>query len=402
MSQIYYTLEQTAEILKVPPGEVNRMREQNVIRAFRDGSNWKFRKEDVDKTLADLIKKKNQEEATEEVEEDDILTLGFGADDDDLPTLIADPTAVSSVIDSAVDVVVEPVEDIVEVAHEAVVDAAQNVTDDIKSTISFEKKTEKEEDDGLSLADDDVDDDNLHIGLTEDSDLHHLPGGAGLQLESDEHDEDEELVLGGGSDLDLTGGSGLTLANDDEESIGLVGDNELELDEDSDILALADSEEDSTGIDFSKDSSAAVQDEPQDEEESFDPAFELVSEDEDEPDSSSQVIALDDASDTFSQDSFDEFDDFGPVPTTESSIQLGQDDPLIGGSAPTPTTTSATSPYQATYSGKAVVALGIACLLLGLSGMMLYDLVRNMWSWGQPFVLTSPIMETIAGIAGLK
>ena len=34
---MYYTLEKTAEILEMNPGDVNRLREQGKLRAFRDG-----------------------------------------------------------------------------------------------------------------------------------------------------------------------------------------------------------------------------------------------------------------------------------------------------------------------------------------------------------------------------
>jgi hypothetical protein len=36
-----------------------------------------------------------------------------------------------------------------------------------------------------------------------------------------------------------------------------------------------------------------------------------------------------------------------------------------------------------------------------LCGMMMYDLLRSMWSWEQPFFITSGLMNTILGWIGL-
>lgn len=414
MSQVYYTLEQAAEVLKIPPGEVNRMREQNQIRAFRDGSNWKFRKEDVDKTLTDLMRKQNQDEENPivEDEDDDILTFGMGADDEELPTLMADnaDSVVHSAVTEAVNTAAEPVvslakdtvehvHDAVDHVHDAVAETAQNVTDHVKDSLSLAK-----EDDELSIADDE--DDDLNIGLS--SDIHQLAGEPGPALEP-EHDEDD-LVLGGGSDLDLTGGSGLTLGGENEEDslgLGLADDDELELDEDSDILAIADDEEDSLGLESSLDSdSAALHMIPDDDEqESTDPSFDLVSvDDEDEPDSSSQVISLDKADDSFSDDPFGsgmsdmgDVSDFGGVNDFGPSQAPAADLTSMPAAQPAPTGPAS---YETNYGSGFLAALCIGFLLLAVSGLMLYDLVRNMWSWGEPYVLTSPIMETIAGLFG--
>lgn len=383
MSQVYYTLEQAAEVLKISPGEVNRMREQNQIRAFRDGSNWKFRKEDVDKSLTDLMRKENQEhdEVNFGEDADDVLTFGLGGDDEDLPTLMAD-TAESAVHSAVVGAVHDSVESSLNLAKKTAANAVQNVADHVHDALTLDKNEDSE----LSLADND---DDLNIGLS--SDVHQLAGEPGPELEI-AHDEDD-LVLGGGSDLDLTGGSGLTLAGEDDDSVGLglAADDELELDEDSDILAIAGTGEDSDSVAFHV--------EPEEDTDVSDVGFDLVSaEDDDEPDSSSQVISLDKADDSFiDEPMFSDSDmsgfgdvDVGPGPTdafagpdmTSAPVHAGPVGPL---------------PYQANYSGGGVIAMGVCILLLSLGGMMLFDLVRNIWSWDQPFVLTSSLMNMIAG-----
>lgn len=44
----YYTVEEAAQILGTTPAEVNQRRERNELRGFRDGSNWKFKVEDIE------------------------------------------------------------------------------------------------------------------------------------------------------------------------------------------------------------------------------------------------------------------------------------------------------------------------------------------------------------------
>ena len=34
--------------------------------------------------------------------------------------------------------------------------------------------------------------------------------------------------------------------------------------------------------------------------------------------------------------------------------------------------------------------------------MLMYDLVRNMWSWDRPYTVNSSIMDSILGLFGVK
>ncbi|MGL6194789.1 MAG: helix-turn-helix domain-containing protein [Thermoguttaceae bacterium] len=379
MAQEYYNLERTAEVLKLTPGEVNRMREQSQIRAFRDGSNWKFRKEDVEAAYAEMIKRRNKA-AEAELDEDELSlgdledSLSFGGDDDeeDQPTMLAN------------------------------------------SAIS--------EDDGLELALDDIDD-GLSLDLSEDSAVPALGNGSGINLSKNASDinlagagsdaEDDDIVLGTPSDLKLTSDSSISLVDDSGDSydVSIADDDVLELDEDSDILAIS-SEDSELPTMLSEDGGNE---------------FELVAEadGDDDLDSSSQVISLEGedspfggfgdadlgSADMFSEQEFgdqpiDSSDFAASEPVSSAGFDMG--DPAAFSSAAvsvTPTAVSAaSSPYEPRYSGGAVWGLMMPCVLfLAIAGMMLYDLIRNMWSWtAQSSVLTSPIMEPIASMLGLK
>ena len=332
MTQEYYSLERTAEVLNISTGEVNRMREQGQLRAFRDNATWKFQKKDVDETLANLIKKKNQQA---EAEEDEILTFGLVEEDEDLPTLMA----------------------------------ATNLSDT---------------DDGLSL----VDEEESSLGLGLDSDeTFNLDDASpiGIDLGKSPEPDEDDLVLGGGSDLNLSGGSSISLVDESGE----IG---LDFDEDSNILAIADSEDDSDVPTMLADDGEVAK-------------FDLVAEgDMDESESSSQVIALEgddsfgpfgveisDFGDSFSGESAD----FGAVESTDS-FGAGGSSTDFGPMAAPVSKPAARSPYEATYSGKAVTALGLCCVFpVALAGLMIFDLVRYMWSWDQPASMPSPIIDMI-------
>jgi hypothetical protein len=50
---------------------------------------------------------------------------------------------------------------------------------------------------------------------------------------------------------------------------------------------------------------------------------------------------------------------------------------------------------EAPYTGLNILALSVCTLLLILGGMMAYDLMRNMWSWGGPYTVNSQLMDLI-------
>jgi hypothetical protein len=52
---------------------------------------------------------------------------------------------------------------------------------------------------------------------------------------------------------------------------------------------------------------------------------------------------------------------------------------------------------EAPFSVWNILFLSLCAILLLLCGMMLYDLMRNMWSWDQPYGVNSSLMDTIVG-----
>ncbi|MDD3586879.1 MAG: helix-turn-helix domain-containing protein, partial [Thermoguttaceae bacterium] len=183
MSQ-YYDLEKASQVLNLSTAEVNRLREQGKIQGFRDGSNWKFKREDVDKYLTQRIKtgsesgefvlagddedsslfEKDEEELTPAG--DNFLDLTF--DDTELPSLMGQKPA-----------------DVSPAKPESVPASSPQVT-----------STTSPSDSGLSLDDDDnkinVDNDLDFLSLVDDDLALNMGNTDGLSLASD-----DDVVLGG-------------------------------------------------------------------------------------------------------------------------------------------------------------------------------------------------------------
>jgi hypothetical protein len=223
---------------------------------------------------------------------------------------------------------------------------------------------------------------------------------------------DDELVLHGsgkGSDITISpGDSGISLVDPADSGISLEGPLELHSPADSEEFELSSSEEmiglsDSDSSDFDSDAIMEVQ---SDDDFLLTPLEEAG--DEDSQDSGSQVIALDTEGD---------FADSAATMMTQSSGNLGSmleadefgdASPLGGGGgglggpalAAGPVIMSGAPARDTQFSAGWVVFLGICSVMLGLSGIMMLELMRTMWGRETPMGLNSSIMDMISGLFG--
>lgn len=214
---MYYNLQKAADVLGLSTGEVNRLREQGKLRAYKDGADWKFRKEEVDKLAADMIRERSK------ANNDGLLST----EDDEEKTTFADSSAFDTMFEQAGN-------DLQISLNEQKADAA-SVADSAEDAFNFSLEGE---DDGLTLAEEPADD-----GLT----LADEPADDGLTLAEEPKEEDglilssedsalaEEVKVSGsdsGSGLSLAGDSGLELLGGSDSGSGLnlsTGDSGLEL-----------------------------------------------------------------------------------------------------------------------------------------------------------------------------
>jgi hypothetical protein len=260
---------------------------------------------------------------------------------------------------------------------------------------------------------------DLTLGAAEDGDVFSLEGtkkkGSSVKLGEDVNVLDSH-GLGTGSDITISpGDSGINLIDPSDSGLSLEEPLELSSadDESSFDLSSSDSGDSSSGTlgDSSEFDSDAVM-ELQGEDDFLLTPLEEAGDDESQ-DSGSQVIALD--SDT-------DFDDAAPTmagsgPGGGAALLEADDDITdLGGGFGQPIdtgTATALAPslgmapgtmmvpaHEAPYTVLNILALSGCVLFLALTGMMTFDLMRNMWSWEQPFTSNSMIMDWVLGIFG--
>jgi excisionase family DNA binding protein len=205
-----------------------------------------------------------------------------------------------------------------------------------------------------------------------------LTGLSALELE-----DDDEQVLGEGSDVTLSSeSSGINIISPSDSGLAL---DEVPLDL-SGSAAMGSSfdlggalEEEEVALE-----PLAIGDVST--ESAIGGAFQLtpIGEDaaEDEKDSS-QVIALDDISEEAGEPLSVGLGDSGMMGEEFGSVGLAPGAVIVEPTSETP------------FSGWVVAGLSTCLLMLALSGMMVFDLVRNIWSWDGVATLNSPLLEVL-------
>jgi len=349
MAQNYYNVEKAAEILGVSPDEVRKMRERNELHGYRDGANWKFKAEDIER----FAKARSIAPADDDLSED--ITIQHPGTGSSGAMIGATDKGLGSDIQFAV----------------------------MDSGIKLDTPAAQSDDSDLKLIDDAILDSRPKLGKGPTADSSNALGGDDLVL-SPSGDVAASDIRDSGIALIDPRDSGLAL--DEPIELGAGGEDDgLQLGED-DLLAGKDD-------DFLLTPLAAGED--------------------DDTESGSQVIALDtepsseDAATIIGTPSkanlvamLDE--DAGPVGMGALSVAPGT--PMMAGAgigAPLGMGASAEmAPMvealpEEPYSAFQVVLLVLCVVVLAFGTAMMYDLVRNMSSWGTPYELNSSIMDWV-------
>jgi len=443
MAAKYIELEQAAKKLGITTDELNNMRLSGEIHGVRDGSSWKFKSDELDRVAeersvgspgGESVSDLDLDFGTSAPEGSSDLHLDLDAEDlDDSPTTIGKAADLDEPHDAGSDL---------ELASSAPKAAGKTpkkstgtsdlgfdvesesdirlVADDIGSEVNLVASDSGDvlggtdvglETGGAGTGDLDFEGSDLTLGSDISFDSEDKPASAKFKPESKSPDsdvtigdseeialdEDDELVLDGGSGIGRAAGdTGINLTspsdsglNLEEEPLDLAGSSvsSLELPEDEDLLDLEDLDAESepgtpaqVDEDFQLAPSATLQD--------------------DEEDSGSQVIALEDSSafgvplegevegealltEEAQPDEFtgDLKDDTAPV--TLPTVQLGAAQDLP-------------------YSIWNVLSLLVIVVVLSITGMLMTDMVRNMWTWDETFTASTPIMDVMVRMFGLQ
>lgn len=248
----------------------------------------------------------------------------------------------------------------------------------------------------LDLADDVSGDEFAIAGMGKAAPSAH---DSGITLASQDLDDDD-LVLSsaGGSDVTLgsAADSGISLASPSDSGLSLEGPLDLKSSED-DSLELG-GDEFAIASDSDSDSADIA---PADDDFLLTPIEEAA--DSESEDSGSQVIALDSDS-GFGDSGLLEGDaggmleeDFGPA---DGGPALGAGFGAAPGLAASGMALPGLAPREIPYTMWNIISLAGCTLVLSLAGMMMFDLIRNMWSWDSPYGFNSFLMDTVMGLFG--
>ena len=399
MAQKFYNVAKAAEVLGISPAEVNEMRETQQLHGYRDGADWKFKAEEVDELAT------SRTADSEDGEEDVLVT--------ELELGLSDPGASGTVIGPP------PANPEDEAGDEERAADAEKPEDTVDSAVNdFEE---------LEFT---FDDSQLDISTGGSSGSNKVaPPGSEIDLSADALDDDD-LVLGGsggGSELTLGGDSGISLIDPTDSGLSLedpldladaggdslaLADSGLNLDDagssDNDSLVLDDDSMLSLGESSSAGSSADAAGES---DFTLTPMDEVL--DDDSSQSDSQVIALDTDGEP------DDLEEMPAMLDEEPSVDFGEvaesplgDVPLdatadvgfgaaaVQEAAAVQTQGASTVIAEAPYSNLNIVSLGFCTFLLALVGMMMYDVMQNMWSWNGVSAFNSPLLDWLSSMLG--
>lgn len=439
MAQKYYNTAETAQVLGKSVDDVRQMMERHELHGYRDGADWKFKVEDIDQLAKQMPAQPAEQDVGDvllsevELGQSDpglsgtvigISGIGAIATESDIRLVDSDIRLASSDIQLAgsdiqlagsdvqiVGSAPAPKSDL-RLADSDIALGALGADSEIpasKPKARSDVKPGKFEELNLTL-DEDLTLDDSSVAIDAKS------GGSSVVDLSGKELEDDDLVLGGssgagsgvGSDVSIGGDSGISLVDPSDSGLSLetpinlgpVADESLELGED-DMLGAADVAGEATPRPFKADDEFQLT------------PMEMT--DADESESASQVIALDMEADEaatmigagpgVSMASMLEED-----LSTQPSLGMGAGAPLAPSPAfgVAPAGLAEGAPMipsaglaEAPYTTWQIVGLSACTVLLMFCGMMMYDLMRNMWSWQGAFTVNSGIMDTILGWIGL-
>jgi hypothetical protein len=429
--------EEAARILGVTTEEVGSLRDRKKLFPFRDGGDWKYKPEDLERLKAEMDDERaekagggggaNEEEWTGDSHMSDVeLELN-----DDLDSILLSEVEMGGSAKEGMSTIIGKMSE----------DAAGDA--DLPPATASRAVVNPTGDSGISMGND------SGITLSSDSEISLADGGGGSSIPLG-MDSDVKLAVSGsdigtkspgGSSDKLFGSDALRLSDDELSLVDSgqppvksksgdsgkkgagssikLGDEELEVfvggsdvtqsPTDSGIQLISASD---SGLSLDQplalgSSARRLLDggEGEGAEGKGEDDFLLTALDdtgEESSDSGSQVIALD-SDDEISSGMFAPLAG-GAGLLEEEPMGAAPGAAVVTAASPTmmmaPAPVAMAAPAEAPFTGPTVAILAVCVVFLLLCGMMTFDLMRNMWSWDGPYNVNSSIMESIGGTIG--
>jgi hypothetical protein len=386
MAQKYYNAAEAAKILGVSPADINAMVLRRELYGYKDGTDWKFKPEDIERVAAE--RGAGQEESADNVLASEIE---LGQSDPGLSGTVigADKNSSSAesdirLVDSDVKLSQDkPGSSDINLVESGIDLAGSNPPAAAKKGAAGAKVSQFEDLDMTLDHDLTLEDSNVSVGAKPAAPA--AAGDSAVDI-SGKQLEDDDLVLGGsgtGSDISIGGDSGISLVDPADSGLSLEtplnlsgGEESLELGED-DLLGMASDIGAGAGLKGEDDFQLTPMDDLSDGEESESGSQVIALDTEGEGDEAATMVASGGSPVAAMLD-----EDLGDP--SLAAMQLGpaadlglasEDALALGATAALP---------EAPYSIWNIISLVFVSMLLILVGMMMYELLRNMWGFDKP------------------
>ncbi len=395
MAQKYYNVKEAAQILGKTEDDVRQMLEHRQLHGYRDGADWKFKAEEIERVAGEL-----KAQAVTAPEESDQVLLsevelgqsGIGTSGTVIGMEEAPRRAESDI---------KLGESKIDLDAKSATPPIGKAQVDSRAAKFEELDLALEED--LTLAESDI---GLDANKKPTSDS---PTDVSSVKIGTKPLDDDDVVLGGGSSasgITLSGDSGISLVDPADSGLSLESPMELGPGASGQSLELGD--EDTLQLVESSKSGPALK---------ADDDFLLTPMEEtpeaEDSETGSQVIALDSESDEAATmvareqgmgAMLDEGVGVGPAFDLETGVSLGPSSSRVHGLGMTAGALAegaAIAPSalaEAPYTVWNIVFLSLCVFFLLFCGAMIYDLLRNMWSWESAGSVNTWLMDTIIGL----
>ncbi|MCC9604953.1 helix-turn-helix domain-containing protein [Blastopirellula sp. JC732] len=418
-------LSEAAQILGISEEQLVEMRSRNEIHGYRDGASWKFKETEIERIKSELASGglsshgdsgEDLIESPSDSDDDSEFELSLGGDDGssgEIDSLLVQDEGRSGesgiIIGDELSVGgsdLKLADSDIELGFEgsSAIDPASDTNSnlnldlegsDVLNSSSINVPVDAEDDDDeLLLAP--MDKDDVGIG-TEKRDPEGTGSGVSLALGEDDLDLGESAI----SAIDDLDSGELTLDAGDS-GVSLVDPADSGIDIGMEPLDLSGSKVDAfdlagdSGVEVDQDIASGLSAKGAGEDDFL---LTPVEGELDDDDSGSQVIALD--SDSIGSESalFGSGIDDGDFAAAEAGLE-----PIDDGGTMEVTSAgvpSAAAPVEAPYSVLNIISLAATAALVLVAGLMVTDLVRNMWSFDQPYAINSSIMDGIISLMGV-
>lgn len=408
----FVELNDAARLLNVTPEELKEMRQRGDIAGVSTGAGWKFKQDEIDRVLAERADDSSSSsmfsDEFDHLIPEPSLDDDPSGDQDSASILVSDEVLGKSAETTSSTIIGKnrpsndalAAESDIKLASESLLGGASEIGLMPVDSSVFSGKESQLNKSGSGTGD-----------LTPDASFASALGADSLALNDDAlalGDDDDDMVLGGSDVTRHPTGSGINLINPHDSGVSLeepleLGGSQidsLELPEDSDMISLGEPMADPERATQLK----------ADEEFMLSPMADDFSDE--SSDSGSQVIALADS------EQFDEgaatmlggaaggFEQ--PLLTEDSGDTVGQQLGGFGGPGVTATMSAPATQYvpvpmpDVPYSVWNVLGLLCVFMILMVSGMLMVDLLRNMWAFDSNTSATTAVMDGIISALRLQ